>query len=81
MTDRGGEEDRLLGLKENIILGHLIPAGTGMYRYNDVDVEGAGMPVMEGAEAGAGGFALTGAGSAGAEPDVASFAESFGDER
>jgi len=22
---------------ENIIIGHLIPAGTGIYRYNDVD--------------------------------------------
>src|SRR5919112_1548515 len=70
-----GAKDDLLGLKENIIIGHLIPAGTGMYRYNDVDVEGAGMPALEGAEAGAGGFALTGAGSAGADADVASFAE------
>jgi hypothetical protein len=28
-----------LGLKENIIIGHLIPAGTGMYRYQEVDIE------------------------------------------
>jgi len=28
-----------LGLKENIIIGHLIPAGTGMYRYQDVEIE------------------------------------------
>jgi DNA-directed RNA polymerase subunit beta' len=34
-----GAKDNLLGLKENIIIGHLIPAGTGMYRYHDVDVE------------------------------------------
>src|SRR5258706_359316 len=31
-----GAKDDLLGLKENIIIGHLIPAGTGMYRYQDV---------------------------------------------
>ena len=34
-----GAKDDLLGLKENIIIGHLIPAGTGMYRYQDVDIE------------------------------------------
>ena len=34
-----GAKDDLLGLKENIIIGHLIPAGTGMYRYNDVDID------------------------------------------
>jgi DNA-directed RNA polymerase subunit beta' len=35
-ADRRGDPrraDDLLGLKENIIIGHLIPAGTGMYRY------------------------------------------------
>jgi DNA-directed RNA polymerase subunit beta' len=32
-----GARDNLAGLKENIIIGHLIPAGTGIYRYNDVD--------------------------------------------
>jgi DNA-directed RNA polymerase subunit beta' len=31
--------DSLLGLKENIIIGKLIPAGTGMLRYRDIDVE------------------------------------------
>jgi DNA-directed RNA polymerase subunit beta' len=41
-----GAKDDLLGLKENIIIGHLIPAGTGMYRYNDVDVESQSLPVM-----------------------------------
>ncbi|MEJ7812601.1 MAG: DNA-directed RNA polymerase subunit beta', partial [Gemmatimonadaceae bacterium] len=35
-----GARDDLLGLKENIIIGHLIPAGTGMYRYHDVEIEG-----------------------------------------
>jgi DNA-directed RNA polymerase subunit beta' len=32
-----GARDDLQGLKENIIIGHLIPAGTGIYRYNDVE--------------------------------------------
>ncbi len=39
-----GARDDLLGLKENIIIGHLIPAGTGMYRYQDVDIEGLEVP-------------------------------------
>jgi DNA-directed RNA polymerase subunit beta' len=42
-----GARDNLMGLKENIIIGHLIPAGTGMYRYNDVEIEGAEMPQVE----------------------------------
>ena len=33
-----GKVDPLLGLKENVIIGKLIPAGTGMPVYNDVDV-------------------------------------------
>ena len=41
-----GAKDDLLGLKENIIIGHLIPAGTGMYRYNDVEVERSSLPPM-----------------------------------
>jgi DNA-directed RNA polymerase subunit beta' len=32
-----GAKDDLIGLKENIIIGHLIPAGTGVYRYQEVD--------------------------------------------
>nr|MCU0618786.1 hypothetical protein [Gemmatimonadaceae bacterium] len=32
------------GLKENIIIGHLIPAGTGQYRYTEVDIEGVEPP-------------------------------------
>ncbi len=31
--------DPLLGLKENVILGKLIPAGTGLARYRDIEVE------------------------------------------
>ena len=34
-----GKRDQLLGLKENIIIGKLIPAGTGMTRYRDIDIE------------------------------------------
>jgi DNA-directed RNA polymerase subunit beta' len=34
-----GAKDDLLGLKENIIIGHLIPAGTGVYRYSEIEVE------------------------------------------
>jgi len=33
-----GSKDDLLGLKENIIIGHLIPAGTGIYRYSEIEV-------------------------------------------
>jgi DNA-directed RNA polymerase subunit beta' len=34
-----GKEDELIGLKENVIMGHLIPAGTGLNRYNDLDMD------------------------------------------
>ena len=34
-----GRRDPLLGLKENVILGKLIPAGTGLPRYGNVEVE------------------------------------------
>ena len=33
-----GKVDPLLGLKENVILGKLIPAGTGMSRYRGIKV-------------------------------------------
>jgi DNA-directed RNA polymerase subunit beta' len=38
-----GAMDNLEGLKENIIIGHLVPAGTGIHRYHDTEflVEGA----------------------------------------
>ena len=55
-----GAKDNLLGLKENIIIGHLIPAGTGMYRYQEVDMDIAPPPMPEPAFA-----ALPGAGLAG----------------
>jgi DNA-directed RNA polymerase subunit beta' len=34
-----GKSDPLMGLKENVIIGKLIPAGTGLPRYRDVSVE------------------------------------------
>jgi len=34
-----GSRDPLIGLKENVIIGKLIPAGTGLSTYRDVDVE------------------------------------------
>ena len=34
-----GKEDDLIGLKENVIIGKLIPAGTGMKRYQDVKIK------------------------------------------
>ena len=33
-----GKTDNLLGLKENVIIGHLIPAGTGIKAYRQVQV-------------------------------------------
>jgi DNA-directed RNA polymerase subunit beta' len=30
--------DHLRGLKENVIIGHLIPAGTGISRYRGIEV-------------------------------------------
>jgi DNA-directed RNA polymerase subunit beta' len=34
-----GEIDHLRGLKENVIMGRLIPAGTGMSNFADIEVE------------------------------------------
>jgi len=34
-----GKRDDLLGLKENVILGKLVPAGTGMSRYRKIDMK------------------------------------------
>ena len=34
-----GKVDPLIGLKENIIIGKLIPAGTGMSRYRDIELD------------------------------------------
>jgi DNA-directed RNA polymerase subunit beta' len=37
-----GKLDNLLGLKENVIMGHLIPAGTGLKRFRDIIPQVAG---------------------------------------
>ncbi|MBD3264085.1 MAG: DNA-directed RNA polymerase subunit beta', partial [Candidatus Omnitrophica bacterium] len=34
-----GKIDNLQGLKENVIVGHLVPAGTGLKNYREVEVE------------------------------------------
>ena len=47
-----GKVDPLLGLKENVIIGKLIPAGTGMSRYRDIKVKyNVPMPEVQTAEA------------------------------
>ena len=40
-----GKRDELLGLKENVIIGKLVPAGTGMQRYRKIKAE-TEMPVV-----------------------------------
>jgi DNA-directed RNA polymerase subunit beta' len=42
-----GKSDHLLGLKENIIIGKLIPAGTGMLSYRDIDLDAPEAQPME----------------------------------
>ncbi len=43
-----GKQDHLIGLKENVIIGKLIPAGTGLDRYREIDIkEIAAAPVEE----------------------------------
>ena len=39
-----GKSDPLLGLKENVIIGKLIPAGTGMSRYRNTTIASADRP-------------------------------------
>ena len=43
-----GKNDRLIGLKENIMLGKLIPAGTGMKRYRNIELDyGVNQEIMD----------------------------------
>lgn len=35
-----GSKDNLIGLKENVIIGKLIPAGTGLKRYKSIEIKG-----------------------------------------
>ena len=46
-----GKEDPLLGLKENVIIGKLIPAGTGMSRYRKLNVIHKGESFETGSDA------------------------------
>ena len=46
LASLGGQEDHLVGLKENVILGRLIPAGTGFSAYQDIKLTYAGEPVQ-----------------------------------
>jgi DNA-directed RNA polymerase subunit beta' len=62
-----GKRDELLGLKENIIIGHLVPAGTGILRYQEVVFD---MPELAEAEAEARAAAEAAAAAAAAPPLV-----------
>ncbi|MBR2964978.1 MAG: DNA-directed RNA polymerase subunit beta' [Clostridia bacterium] len=42
-----GKRDKLLGLKENVIIGKLIPAGTGLGKYRSVEIEDTGFDAEE----------------------------------
>ena len=39
MQQSKGKRDELLGLKENVIIGKLVPAGTGMQRYRQIKMD------------------------------------------
>ncbi|MEO1510432.1 MAG: DNA-directed RNA polymerase subunit beta', partial [Planctomycetota bacterium] len=62
-----GAEDHLIGLKENVLLGHLIPAGTGFRPYQEIRVK----PLVEAAE-------LDAADEARMLEDAAEAAEAYG---
>jgi DNA-directed RNA polymerase alpha subunit len=68
--------DPLLGLKENVIIGKLIPAGTGMSRYRNIKVKPkhVGISLLEEVEA-----LTTGTGRTGA-PTVEELENLFGAE-
>ena len=43
-----GKNDKLIGLKENVIIGKLIPAGTGMKRYKNIELDyGVNQEIMD----------------------------------
>jgi DNA-directed RNA polymerase subunit beta' len=41
-----GKIDPLIGLKENVLIGKLIPAGTGMHKYGDVELDTDGSDLL-----------------------------------
>jgi DNA-directed RNA polymerase subunit beta' len=46
-----GRRDELRGLKENVIMGHLIPAGSGIYSMSDIEISEVEEEEVEAAEA------------------------------
>ncbi|MBR4019517.1 MAG: hypothetical protein IKK12_08200, partial [Clostridia bacterium] len=42
-----GKVDHLVGLKENVIIGKLIPAGSGLTVYRDFDIKDKNAPAEE----------------------------------
>ena len=39
--------DHLLGLKENVVMGHLIPAGTGIKKYRNIMLESEEIEIVD----------------------------------
>ncbi len=76
-----GKRDRLVGLKENVIIGKLIPAATGLKRYRSITVEPAVpfVPAEETVLLEEDEFAEVGSSSNGAS-DADSFGEGFAEE-
>ncbi|MSO41992.1 MAG: DNA-directed RNA polymerase subunit beta' [Solirubrobacterales bacterium] len=75
-----GKRDRLMGLKENVIIGKLIPAATGLRRYRTVQVEPvepAQLPAEEFSEEE---IAELEAGGDGESADLEGFGPSFAEE-
>ena len=50
-----GKVDHLVGLKENVIMGRLIPAGTGVTKYGEMEIQVEGAEAEDAQEAGSGG--------------------------
>jgi DNA-directed RNA polymerase subunit beta' len=75
-----GKVDRLLGLKENVIIGKLIPAATGLKRYRSIDIRPAEPIVRESYERDTLLQALEEIGQDGGTPDFSELDMSFGGE-
>ena len=65
-----GKTDRLHGLKENVIMGRLIPAGTGMARYHNIGIQIDAPPELLEEASEVEGLELEGAGEAAEAPPV-----------
>jgi DNA-directed RNA polymerase subunit beta' len=57
-----GKVDRLVGLKENVIMGRLIPAGTGLPQYHRMELKAEAPPAGDELEKGAGAESVAAAG-------------------